>query len=245
MKLGIYTIGDRYSFSVDDFSSYEHFYLTADVKSSYKYAWQAYRDARKIATSTPSHIEAIKRMAAQEEEKEEEVMEISAEEMVSQHYNSIYSIIEERSKGDNEKKDDDIIYEEIKGIVSEILKIIEQLKDEKSKSQLEDIISKFRHLVKEKFSNHLQEDMAEQKKDEEIAAPEPPSPEEQYDPALPSEPVSKAAINKSLKTIESKDKKNSLNFADVDGPEDDEDDEAFFDIYKTKFNNLTNTKKWF
>lgn len=223
MKLGLYTIGDRYSFSLDEFSSHEHFYLTANIKSSYKYAWQAYRDARMLASSIPSHIEAIKRMSAQEEEKDEHIMEISAEEMISQHYNDILSIIDERSKGYNDKQENDVIYGEIKSIVGEILKIIEQLQDDKSKSQLKEIISKFRHLVRERFPDHLKKDISEKEKEHAPESVEPPSPEEQYDPAIPSEQVSKSALNKSLKRIEAKEK----DFADVDGPQDEDDDDEY------------------
>ena len=189
MKLGLYTIGDRYSFSVDEFSSHDHFYLTADIKSSYKYAWQAYSAARQLAFTTPSHIEAVKKYAVQDMTKEE-TLEISAEEMVSQHYDSIFNIIEERSKGEIESDKKDVIYGEIKQIVEEILKVIEQIEDEKSKTALKEIISKFRVLVRERFPKHLQEDIAEENKLKDIQdAP----PQEQYDPATPTEQVSKTS----------------------------------------------------
>jgi len=200
MKLKLYEIGNRYSFSLDDFNSNEHFYLTANIKSSYKYAWQAYSDARHLAFTTPSHIEAINKYALQDLTKEEP-MEISAEEMVGQHYESIFNIIEERAKGEDEGDKKEIIYNEIKQVVDEILKVKEQIEDDKSKSELEKIISKFRGLVRQKFSKYLQEDISEENKLKDITDSVPDQQDQQYDPATPSEPVSKTARTASLNII--------------------------------------------
>lgn len=193
MKLKLYEIGDRYSFSLDDFHSSSHFYLTANIKSSYKYAWQAYSEARNMAMSTPSHIEAIKKQAAQDLIKEDP-MDISAEEMIHQHYDSIYQMIEEKAEGETKEKEKDIIYGEIKAIVSEILNVMEKIEDEKSKSSLQEVIKKFRKLVKSKFSDRLRKDMEEKDKMDDITdTPVPPSPQEQYDPSSPPQEISKSS----------------------------------------------------
>ena len=204
MKFKLYEIGNRYSFSLDDFDSNKHFYLTANIKSSYKYAWQAYSDARALAMSTPCHIEAIKKQAAQDLTKED-VMDISAEEMIHQHYDSIYQMIEEKAEGEEDEKEKEIIYGEIKVIVSEILNIIKEVKDDKSESQLQEVIKKFRVLVRSKFSENLRKDVEEKEKMDDITdTPVAPSPQEQYDPSSPTQEISKSSnINDSFLIKES------------------------------------------
>jgi len=193
MKLKLYEIGDRYSFSLDDFHSSSHFYLTANIKSSYKYAWQAYSEARNMAMSTPSHIEAIKKQAAQDLTKEAP-MDISAEEMIHQHYDSIYQMIEEKAEGEDDEKEKEIIYGEIKAIVSEILNIKKEIEDDKSKTELQKVITRFKTLVRSKFSDKLRKDIEEKEKMDDITdAPVPPSPQEQYDPSSPTQEISKSS----------------------------------------------------
>jgi len=196
MKLKLYEIGDRYSFSIDDFYSNNHFYLTANIKSSYKYAWQAYSAARKLAMATPSHIDVINKYAAQDLTKENPI-DISAEEMLHQHYDSIYQMIEERTEGEQKEEEREIIYEEIKVIVEEILKIEEQVEDNKEKENLKEVIGKFKKLVRSKFSKNLQKDVEEQKKMDDIIGTPPQNEqidqEQQYDPSIPDKEVSKTA----------------------------------------------------
>jgi hypothetical protein len=126
-------------------------------------------------------------------------MDISAEEMIHQHYDSIYQMIEERVEGEKKEEEKEIIYGEIKLIVEEILKLDEKIENNKEKENLKEVISKFKKLVKSRLSNFLQQDIEEKKKMDDITNEKDQMVssdlDQQYSPATPSEEVSKVASN--------------------------------------------------
>jgi hypothetical protein len=179
MKLKIYKFAERYIFSIDDFSSVSHFFLAPDISPTYTHAWRAYSAARNLGLKKSYHLQALKmKKKAIEDMMSPVVLDMSAEEMLFNHYINIFDILEDRSASvKNDKKLRQNIYEEIKGVIDGIIKIKNSAKklneDEeeakKTKNQvneLDQIISKFKGLVNKYFSDLLAEDVAKRKKEE-------------------------------------------------------------------------------
>jgi len=165
MKLKIYSIASRYAFSLDRFFSPIHFFLCPNIKSSYKYAWEAYRDAKKLASKLPTQILAMEKLS-REDEGSSGVSEISAEEMLFSSNDQVLKLMVEKSKGFKDEEDRKAVYEEIKSIVTGILKMKEDLEDGKHKDEIDRQLGGFKKLVREKFSDLLSKDKMELEKEE-------------------------------------------------------------------------------
>jgi len=206
MKLQLYKVNNRYTFVVGKFSSLRHFLLCADIKPSYKYAWEAYRDAHKLYHTQYSHIEALQKFAVDDlkvDDLSAETVEQSAEKMILDHYSKILEIMVNRTKSFRDEEDKELVYGEIKAIVSGILKVKENLENEDDKEKVNSVLSEFRSIVQEKFSKLLAKDKEKMEKEksedppsipqlsEEIVPTDEPSPEQ-----LPITPMAKAQIDK-------------------------------------------------
>jgi hypothetical protein len=164
MKLKLYNINNRYAFSVDKFSSMHHAFLVPELRQTYAFAWKAYKDAIKIARSYHPDVLKNKKYAA-EDLTEPFVVDISAEEMLFDHYSEILNKIDDKAKGSNGPKEDKIVYEEIKAIVDELLKVKEKLEKDKDKAKIQDIIAKFAKIVSSKYGKFLKEDKIKEEKE--------------------------------------------------------------------------------
>lgn len=163
MKLQIYSVNNRYVFRVGKFSSSCHFFLCPDIKPTYKYAWEAYRDAHRLYNYHYIHIDALQKLSADDlavSDLASETHETSAEQMIVDHYSKIFEIMVNRTKSFKNDKDKELVYGEVKAIVSGILKVKESLEKEDDKSKIDKILDDFRDLVKEKFPSLLAKDKA-------------------------------------------------------------------------------------
>jgi hypothetical protein len=202
-KIKIYQLNNGYySFLVDEFSSLHHFIFTSDIKSMYKYAWNAYKDAKKTATKYPNLSKIASTIKISEMEYEQDVNEYgdlvitnsSADNMLYAHYDKLYDALEQRAQGIPKDDHDQAIiaYNEIKNIVSAILKVKDQLEQDKDKNKDNDnngkidinesrsffdkILHKFSRLTKKYFNAQLEKDIKkmEEAEKEKEAIPEAP-----------------------------------------------------------------------
>ena len=88
-NIKIYSVDGKYIFTVNKFSSIHHSKFTKFASPSYRYAWEANRDARAIAQKHAYHIEALEKFAFEELEAPV-VEEVSAERQLADHYTEIY-----------------------------------------------------------------------------------------------------------------------------------------------------------
>lgn len=197
-----------YSFAVDNFLSVAHATLCPYIKKYYQYPWQAYMDGSELIRKRSYHIDAIKnKKYAYEDYKDLKVTDVSAETMLSSHYKELLSMLQDKAEGSSGEKNDEAktSYEEIKQIVNEILRIIEEFnKDEKGDTEKEGVaakelravISKLSSLVHKHFPSYLQEDiqkMRESTGDQGVESPE--GTEQQQLPAMPVNPLAQPTAN--------------------------------------------------
>jgi hypothetical protein len=207
MKLKLYKTKENYTFSVDGFASTYHYFLTSGCQNEYKYAWEAYKDAINLGKKQKYHIEAIanKRYAAEDLTKPVTI-DISAEEMMMDHYLSIFNILSKKTNGlgeKNKQKDKrEIVYGEIKAIVDEILKVEEKVEEASVKKDLDDLISKFKHLVSANFHDLLMKDIDEianqEKQSQQSPVAQVPQAQQPQEPSL--EEQATQAITSTAKT---------------------------------------------
>lgn len=168
----VYKNNNRYGFKIGGFDSSSMFFIFPHVKSSYKFAWQAERDGRKILSKMRSVIAG--ETDAEETEPFDPSRVESAEDMIVTHYLGAYDELVDKTDG-VVHADEDIkkkVYEEIKIVVQNLLKIQEQLEEEDSKIKIEKIIGKFSRLTKNNFNDFLKKDREEK----DAAPPEAPMP---------------------------------------------------------------------
>lgn len=179
MKLKLYSVGDRYAFCVGGFSSLHHAFLMPSVQSTYSYAWEAYKNARMVGLKSSYHIAPIRnKKYAVEDLTEPLVFDASGEEMIQDHYYEVIAILNgraEEAKGKGDKKKQDMVYEETKGVVTELLSVKEKSEGEKNKKKISVLISKLKELVKKYFPKQLAKDVAEKIKESEVPPTPPPT----------------------------------------------------------------------
>lgn len=187
MNLKLYKINDRYAFSIENFSSVDHCILCPDIKPTYKYAWQAYKDAHWLYKTQSIHISTLQKSAADDLEVTDisSSQEVSAEQMIIGHYSKIFDAIINRSKSFKDEKEKETVYKEIKAIVGGLLKVKESLENDKDKKDIDSILDDFRDLVKDTFSTFLAKDKSEMEsnKSQEV----PPIPTDDQSQEVPSE----------------------------------------------------------
>jgi len=175
MKIEIDKIHDRYTFSVKKndgkllYASSKQFFLIPSISSSYQYAWEAYREAKKIPMY---HIMSLDKKASEEFVAPVNV-DISAESMLEEHYSTILKGIDDKARsveGDEEKE---AVYTEVKMITSELLTIKNNLDndnddDNDKNEQIDDMIGYLRKIANKYFSDLLEKDKEEKEGEEEF-----------------------------------------------------------------------------
>lgn len=157
----IYKKNNRYAFRIGPFDSAIGFFVFPHVKSSYKEAWAAERDARRILKETPSLLtKSAFETDAQESETFSPNSVPSAENMIVSHYLGAYDSLVDKTEGvkDSPKEKREKVYQEIKIVVENLLKIQDQLETEENKKKFKIILGKFSRLTKENFNDLLNED---------------------------------------------------------------------------------------
>jgi hypothetical protein len=172
-NIKIYKRYDKYCFTVNKFSSIRHSHLTKHASSEYRYAWEAQRDARKIAKDHEYHLKVLEKFAIEDLSKPV-IEDVAAERKLADHYEEIYDGLVDIASGmdeedENQKK---VNYFEAKAVVQEILFVIEKIPEdeladeeeqEESESRLNKIIDKIRDLVQKHYSKELEKDKKESK----------------------------------------------------------------------------------
>jgi len=165
MKIEIDKKHNRYSFAIKKsdgkllYASSKQFFLIPSIKSSYQYAWEAYRDAKRIPTY---HLESLDKLASEEFVAPINT-DVSAESMLEDHYNTILNGINDKARSVESDEDKEAIYEEIKMITSELLAIESNLEEEEGKEidQIDDMIGFLKRITNRYFSDLLEKDKEE------------------------------------------------------------------------------------
>jgi len=168
MKIQIIAKNSEYGFRIVSdvgkllyFSPIQYF-LTSDVEPSYKYAWEAYRDARKLIRNKPYHL------ASDDERNDsmtDQLTDVSAEQMLVQHYMSVLDGLKSKVKGSKENKEyGKKVYQEIKLVMKEIKLISEKITDNEDKLKMRKILVKYKKLAKRYFPAEVRIDEEEERK---------------------------------------------------------------------------------
>jgi hypothetical protein len=176
-NIKIYEQYGKFSFSINKFSSTNHSYLTKNVRQYYKFAWEAQRDAKELASKNSYHLRVLEKSAMEDLHKPV-VDDVAAERRLADHYEDIYDGLVDIASGayENDKNEKKVNYYEAKAVVQEILYIIEKVPEDKmadeeeqssSIARLEKIISKIRVLVKEHYYAELKEDQKKSREEKE------------------------------------------------------------------------------
>lgn len=164
MNIRFKKINNRYAFDIVDnsrviYSSDVHHFLTPYVQPSYKYAWEACRDSNKLLFKRPHHL-----FANRDDMTDPVIVDISAEQMLINHYMKIYSGLKEQAQGmENDPRERDYTYKSIKIVEGEVNKILETLTDDISKKNFHILLAKIERLLKKYFR---QEEIKQEEKQE-------------------------------------------------------------------------------
>jgi hypothetical protein len=162
MKISLKRTSGRYGFDILTdldkviYSSDRHYFLTPSIKSSYKYAWQACKDAWKLALKRPHHI------IARYDLEDPSTVEVSAESMLTTHYVTVLRDMRIRAKGIGHKKDErEELYNEIKMVITELKAVQEQMTSAKEKNKIIKILKQYELLIQKYFQLEKQKDKQE------------------------------------------------------------------------------------
>ena len=171
----VYQHNSRFNFRIGSFDSARGYFIFPHVKSSYAYPWEAERDARRILKECPSLLPHLLVLAEESDAEESEPFDPhqaqSSEDMILSHYNASFDDIAEKTSGIKgaEIEDRQKVYDEIKIVVGNLLKVKEQLDEEESKKKIDHIIGRFSRLTKENFNDLLSADQTDQTDQTQIA----------------------------------------------------------------------------
>jgi len=183
-QIKIYKLDGKYCFTVNKFSSIHHSRLTKIAESSYRYAWEAYDTARKIATKHSYHLEVLEKFALEDLTKPV-VEDVSAEARFADHYEEIYDGLVDTAVGmeEDDKLQKKVNYFEAKAVLQEILFVLDKQKEdelgeeedkEESSVRLNSLVKKIKSLV----HKYYKEDLEKDKKNSEEQGNALPGPEE-------------------------------------------------------------------
>jgi len=188
------------------FDSFRQSSLVPFVKDGYSYAWQAQKHANLMLKNDFS----LFRYAVEDFQKPM-ALDISAEEMLSNHYMGIYDGIEDKTHGikHSTEKERDAVFQELKMIRNEIETVMGQIESKREKVNLKRILMLYKQLIRKYFKAEDDKD----KKDGDLNSPVvamPPSP-----PAGGAPPALASVIepkSDNMKTIDNEVKKELINF---------------------------------
>jgi len=164
MKITINKNDDRYGFKVLSnfgrtvYSSSLHYFLTPFVKSGYKYAWEACRDAWKLAYKHPYHIQEL-RLSRYDMDPPVKT-DVSAEEMLITHYLSIIRNLRLKAKGvihDPEERAK--VYQEAKMVIDELNMVQEKITDPKEKNKIIRVLKHCKSIIQKYFKEEARKDL--------------------------------------------------------------------------------------
>ena len=166
MRINVINLGESYSFLVQAdssdrivFSSTRHHELVPFVQRDYRYAWQACKDASELVKRRSYHIEGVQfSRFAREDLVKPIVVDISAEQMLVDHYARLYEIIDDKvrsSQGD--AKEEEMSSIELSMIITELETVIETISEEKDKRKMSKILDRYKKLFSRFFPHDARE----------------------------------------------------------------------------------------
>ena len=155
-KIKIKNIDNNYLFDIKKIATDEKIFSLENkhhiipfLKSSYKYAWQALRDANCLITKYSYHLNFFNKESRYDLEKPI-IAEVSAEEMLLDHYSSLYASLEKRIKFDKDEDDKKIL----EMTIQEITQIESQITDKKDKKKITKLLNSFKNLCRKNFKSN-------------------------------------------------------------------------------------------
>ena len=146
MKINIIDQKNGYSFDLRDsrnkllFSSNFGYFLTSFVESNYKYAWKACSDAHDLMHNRNYHF-------AFEDMSDFISVDVSAEEMLIDHYKTILEGMDDKARSANTKKIKEIVKGEIEMILSELAEIKSKIEDGSDKRTFRKLMGSFQSII--------------------------------------------------------------------------------------------------
>lgn len=179
MKVILRKVGKRFGFDIQNqngiiFSSNKHYFVIPHIQSSYRYAWEACRDAWKLARNHPYHVRVLN---ASVEDLEKPVRsDISAEDMIIDHYMKVYRSLREKAQGTpDDPEDREMVYQEIKKVTEELKEIAKKIESPKDKRSIMKILGFFNKMIDKHFRKEKRKDKDKGLKQKESIIP-PPEP---------------------------------------------------------------------
>ena len=150
---------NRYSFSIKDmggvqlFLSAKDYFLVPGIKSNYKYAWSACRDARKILNKKDYHINAcLLNKYAREDLTDPVIVDMSAEEMLENHYHDIYRVLKMKAKGvKGDEEEEKMLSTEVDMVINELEAIFQQMTESMDTVKIKKLLILFKKLKNKYF----------------------------------------------------------------------------------------------
>ena len=180
MKIGLTQQNNKYGFVIVAeqnglamFDSFRDHKAVPFVEPEYSYAWEAQKDAQKILRYYDHHFKY-----ANEDMIKPIVTDISAEEMLVNHYREIYDGLEDKTHGVKKvpQEERDKVYQEVKMVKKELETIIKQIEEEKQKKQLKRMLMLYRQLIRRNFTAEEAEDKKKEAEAPPMPAMPPPAP---------------------------------------------------------------------
>lgn len=218
MKIQIISKNKEYGFNIVSdngkslFCSPIHYFLATDIKPSYKYAWKAYSDARKLISKRYYHLAQTEITNYDSSTTESpmtttQLTDVSTETMIVDHYMNVLDALKLKAKqSKSSKQDRPKVYNEIKMIKKELEAIGEKLTDKKDKLKIKRVLGKYKKLMMKYFRQEYAKDEAEERKEKEqqkttgeiaqAIPPDQPQPQAPMpNPFDPSTPMPQASSN--------------------------------------------------
>lgn len=198
MKISIFKSDNRYSFSLNGFSSFNHSNVLSRLSKDYDYPWQALRDAKWLFREKPYHLDVY---SSVEDLSRPVRADIDAEDMLLNHYQKMRQEMSRKVMGidDNTEEERQMTYLVLKSQVEDLLRIKENIKEDKYKHQVLDIINDYKKIVSKYFSDFLREDLKKKEIEDKNATESfPPltTPLEEGEPSEPNLTLSMSLLDK-------------------------------------------------
>jgi len=146
-------IHNRYFFEIIDrnkiiFSSLQHHYL-ANIPSTYQFAYESKQSSSELIDKKAYHLAAIQKKSQTVEESTAPVrVDISAEEMLLNHYHKILDSMDEQLQGAITREDKEKNGEQIKAIIGELSKVLKAVTEPEDRRKIKIVLIKFKKLLR-------------------------------------------------------------------------------------------------
>jgi len=165
------------------------------VKENYKFAWSAHAACRNLIKNKSYHL------AIREDLTPPVIVDVSAEEMIADHYLNLLDEMDDRSRGAvGDKDEEDKVYNMIKMIVAELDNLEETIETGKEKKHISKIRGLFRKLIRDFFQEYADKDEDEDE-EAEVEPAATPAPEAEAMPTPTPTPAVSANRNVFAKRI--------------------------------------------